>query len=249
MSVKVDTRTAVAYTVLGLLAVVAIIAIITNVLVITGSEVSPVRQQKEEELVTIMGSAKIYVTPDMFTATLGIETFAKTVTDAAGENAKIMKEVVSVLKAIGLADNELSTSTYIIYPIYDESGRDLVGFRVVNMLTVTTDKLDIVEKIIDESIKAGVNRIYGLNFYLSEQKVRQLKLELIESALEDAKAKADALLGPLGLKIVKVKTASIVDWYEPIYRAEYPVSTIGTPILPGVTSVGISVQVMYVIGP
>ncbi|MEM1665797.1 MAG: SIMPL domain-containing protein [Nitrososphaerota archaeon] len=248
MDVKAGTRDVIVYTVLGLLAAVAIIAIIMNVLVIASGGETYIQQQKEEErLVTITGSAKIYAVPDMFTATLGVETFAKTAMDAANENAKIMNGVMSALKSIGLADNEISTSTYNIYPVYDENGRDVIGFRVINMLTVTTNKLDIVEKIVDESIKSGVNRIYGLNFYLSEQKGKQLKLELVESALKDARAKADALLKPLGLNIAGVKTASIVEWYEPIYKAEYSTSTAGTPIAPGVTSVAVSVQVTYII--
>ncbi|MCS7136117.1 MAG: SIMPL domain-containing protein [Nitrososphaerota archaeon] len=241
---------AVVYTVLGLLAAVAIIAIVTNVLVMAGGGEATLQQQKEEEkVITIMGSAKSYVAPDMFTTTLGVETFAKTATDAANENAKIMNEVIFALKTIGLTYNEIATSMYNIYPVYDEDGKNVIGFRVINMLTITTNKLDIVEKIVDESIRAGVNRIYGLNFYLSEQKVKQIKLELIKSALEDARAKADALLGPLGLKILGIKTASIVEWYEPIYKAEYSTPTIGTPIAPGMTSVAISVQVTYIIGP
>lgn len=250
MGVKTGTRDIAIYTVLGLLAAVAIIAIITSVLVIVGGGELYIQQQKEgEKVVTITGSAKIYVVPDIFTATLGAETFAKTAMDAANENAKIINEVLSALKAIGLTDDEISTSMYNIYPVYDENGRDVTGFRVINMLTITTNKLDIVEKIVDESIKAGVNRIYGLNFYLSEQKGKQLKLELVESALEDARAKAGALLEPLGIKIMGVKTASIIEWYEPIYKAEYMTSTAGTPIAAGMTSVAVSVQVTYIIGP
>jgi len=248
VDVKAGTRDAIIYTILGLLATVAIIAIVTNVLVITGGgEVSI--QQKEEDTITLTGSAKIYVAPDMFTVTLGVETFAKTATDAAKENAKMMGDVISTLKAMGLADDEVSTSMYNIYPVYDEKGVDVIGFRVINMLTVTTNKLDIAEKIIDESIEAGANRIYSLNFYLSEQRAKQIKLELVESAVEDARAKADALLGPLGLKIIRVKTASIVEWYEPIYRVEYLTPTKGSAIVPGVTPVSVSVQVTYVIGP
>lgn len=219
----------------------------TSALVIAGGGV-PLQQQKEEEkVVTITGSAKIYVVPDMFTATLGVETFAKTATDAANENAKTMDEVVSTLRTIGLSDDEISTSMYSIYPVYDENGRNVIGFRVINMLTVTTNKLDIVEKIIDESIRAGVNQIYGLSFYLSEQREKQLKLELVKSALKDARAKADALLEPLGIKIAGVKTASIIEWYEPIYRVDYATSTAKTPIAPGVTSVAVSVQITYII--
>jgi uncharacterized protein YggE len=249
VDVKAGTRDAIVYTVLGLLATVAIIAIVTNVIVIAGGGEVATQQQKEEDTVTFTGSAKIYVAPDMFTVTLGVETFAKTVTDAANENTKIMSDVISTLKAMGLADDEISTSTYNIYPLYDEKGGDVIGFRVINMLTVTTNKLDIAEKIVDESIKAGANRIYNLNFYLSEHRAKQIKLELIESALEDVRAKADALLRPLGLKIIRVKTASITDWYEPIYKSEYLTPTMGSTIVAGVTSVSVSVQVTYVIGP
>ncbi|MEM2909560.1 MAG: SIMPL domain-containing protein [Nitrososphaerota archaeon] len=244
---QTDTRGVAFYVVLGLLAAVAVTAIVTNVLAITGGKEVPV-QPKEEEIITVIGSARTYVMPDVFTATLGVETMAKTVADAATENARVMNEIISALKVIGLTDKEISTSMYTIYPVYDEFGKDIIGFRVVNMLTVTTDKLNMAGKIVDESVKAGANRIYGLNFYLSEQKAKQLRLELMESALEDAKAKADALLGPLGLRIIRVKTASIIEGYEPIpvYKAEY--MGVETPIVPGVTSVSVSVQVTYVIG-
>lgn len=248
MGEKTDARGVAVYVVLGLLAAVAVIAIVTEVLAITVGEGVPV-QKKEEETITVMGSARTYVMPDTFAATLGVETTAKTVTDAATENARATNGILSALKSLGLTDKEVSTSMYTIYPVYDEAGKEITGFRVINMLTIKTDKLDMAGKIVDESVKAGSNRIYGLNFYLSEERAKQLRLELVDAALEDARAKADALLRPLGLRILRVKTASIVEGYEPVplYRGEVSLAA-GTPVLPGMTSVSVSVQVTYVIG-
>lgn len=239
-----ERHSAVTYVVLGLLAAVAIMAIATNVLVIGGTGSA----EKVQEL-SIVGTAKEAVVPDRVRITLGVETLAKTADEASRENARLMASVVDALRGVGISDKEMSTSAYSIYPVYDENYVNIVGFVVLNMLTVDTDKLEAIGRIIDASVHAGANRIYGLQIYVSDAKVRELRSELLREAVEDARAKAEELLTPLGLKVVGVKTASIIEEGRPIIYRDVPMLKEAlTPIMPGEATVSIGVQVTFLIG-
>ncbi|WP_316504453.1 SIMPL domain-containing protein [Nitrosopumilus sp.] len=67
-------------------------------------------------------------------------------------------------------------------------------------------------EIIDSAVTAGVNRVDNVSFTLSPEKHIQLKDELIEKAIMNAKAKAENALAPLGYSIMGVKAVSLSEF-------------------------------------
>lgn len=246
----------VTFVVLGLLAAVAIIAITTNVIAISGNTVQQDTVlskerigNEDEETISVVGTAKRVVLPDRLKITLGVETDAVSARDAVKENAKIMNAIIDSLKALGIKNEEMQTTSYNIYPLYDENGK-VIAFRVNNMISIDTDKLELAGNIIDVAVDAGANRFYGLYFYVSDERIKELRADLLKEAVNDAKAKAEELLTPLGLKIASIKTASIIEGYQPFtpYYMEHVIyKEARTPIVPGEFTVSLSVQVTFVI--
>ena len=71
-----------------------------------------------------------------------------------------------------------------------------------------------------------------------------------QTAVADARSKADELASSLGIKVVGVQTASINDVgsVQPVYReTAVAEATESTPIQPGETTVSLSVQVTYIV--
>ena len=66
------------------------------------------------------GSASVKVMPDKVSVSIGVETDGQTAADAAAKNAAQVNLVITALKnEAGVADDQISTSFYNVYPVYD----------------------------------------------------------------------------------------------------------------------------------
>jgi uncharacterized protein YggE len=216
----------------------------------------------------VTGTAFKKISPDKVSVTLGVETQEQTAQEAARKNAEIMNAVINGLKELGLNTNQISTSYFNVYPVYEYrkveacimiyppppecGGQVLVGYRVTNTITVTAPASENIGKVIDTAINAGANQVQSVSYFVSEEVQRQMSNELIEQAVLNAKVKAEKALAPLNMQIVGVKSLNLNDVYYPVYRYDKAVLAEGvaapTPILPSEQQVSASVSVTFMIG-
>jgi uncharacterized protein YggE len=176
-----------------------------------------------DSVIAVTGHAMTSVAPDLVTLRFGVEVQGKTAAEALSANSGLMAEVVEAVRKTGIDDREISTSQFNIHPVYEyhrePSGgvrnQVLIGYRVSNMLSVETDKLDTVAEIIDRAVDAGVNRIDEVAFSLSPAVRKRLQDEMIEAAVLDARAKADRALAPLGKAVTGVRNMALSDFGTP----------------------------------
>lgn len=76
-----------------------------------------------EKTISVSGLATMSIEPDLLTVTFGTETQEKTAQQALVSNSEMMNNVISAIKSAGITDEEISTSSLSIYPVY-ESYRD-----------------------------------------------------------------------------------------------------------------------------
>ena len=177
-----------------------------------------------EKTISVTGTATTSVDPDLLNIQFGVETQAKTASEAIDANNDAMNKVVDAIKRLGITDDEIRTSSFNIYPIYDsivdpKTGvyvrSELTGYRVSNILSVKTEKLTIGGDIIDAAVQAGANRVDNVYFSLSPEKQLVVQDDLIGKAVLNAKSKAKKALDPLGQKIIGVKLVSLSDFGNP----------------------------------
>ena len=176
-----------------------------------------------ENSISVTGNATSSVAPDLVNVRFGVEFQGKTAKEALATNSKFMGQVIDAVKQTGISEKEISTSQFKIYPVYErhqdrQTGAHtqvLVGYRVSNMVTVETAKLDLAAQIIDSAVEAGVNRIDRVFFSLSPEVREQLKNEMIEEAVLNAKDKAEKALAPLGYAITGVKHMTLTEFFAP----------------------------------
>jgi uncharacterized protein YggE len=176
-----------------------------------------------DKVISVAGSAMASTEPDLVTVRFGVETQKPTSSEALPANADLMAKVVHALQLAGIDKDEISTSRFNIQAVYDSqqdkaSGRRtqvLAGYRVSNMIAVETAKLDLVASIIDSAVASGVNRVDGVQFTLSPGVLAELKDQLIERAVLDARSKAEKALAPLGYVITGVRDMSLSDFSAP----------------------------------
>lgn len=215
-----------------------------------------------DKTISVTGTATSSVAPDLVSVRFGVEVQGKTAGLALATNSEFMAQVVEAILQAGISEQEISTSQFSIYPVYEHhkdraSGAQnqvLVGYRVSNMLAVETGKLDLAAAIIDSAVDAGVNRIDRVFFSLSPEVRDRLKDEMIEAAVLNARDKAEKALAPLGHVISGVKQVTLSEFAAPapMYAASARMEMAAaapTQVFADQQEVKTTVNVTFLIGP
>lgn len=214
-----------------------------------------------ERTISVTGSAATSVLPDLVTVQFGVDTEAKTAQDAISANSQMMNSIVSAVQNSGISKDEISTSSFSIYPIYNDSVPDpktgihqsvLTGYRASNTLYVKTAKLSSAGTVIDAAVGAGANRVDNVSFSLSPAKQQSLQDDLLGKAVLNAKSRAEKALDPLGQKIIGVKMVNLSEFSAPppgpIYYGAMASKDMATPIFTSNQDVTTTVNVIFLIG-
>ena len=209
-----------------------------------------------EHTISVSGTGRVVISPDIADLRLGVSITAKTVKDARSANAKSMTAVIAGLKKLGIADKDIQTTILSLQPVYDYSSNSstprLTGYNLSNAIAVTIRDLDKVGDAIDGALAAGATTMDGVTFRVENQAAAEQQAR--QAAMAEAKAKAQTLATSAGVSLGTV--ASISETIAPI---PYPVyygamagaalsRDVATPVQPGTNEVSVTVAVVYVIG-
>jgi hypothetical protein len=210
--------------------------------------------QPPEHTISVVGSGKVTVVPDMATVRLGViveKTKAKAAREAAAES---MTKVIGALKALGIADKDIATLSVSLNPIYDYRSSTIPkirGYQLQNIATVTVRDLDKLGDVLDDTIIAGATSVDGITFDVFDRTAAEKQAR--EAAVADAKAKADTLASGAGIRVTGVasmsESVSTPVWYDRMFAPAAGMSedAAQTPVMAGSTDVVISVSVVYLI--
>lgn len=230
-------------------------ALLTACAPIAGAQMQPPPEQPP--VITVGGTGEVEVAPDRARVMVGVQTDAATAAQAADENNRKQAAVLKAIQALGIPSSQIKTLNYNVAPItrYDDKLKRTVvdGYRVSNIVSVETDKLNQTGAIIDAGLSNGANQVAGLNFYLKDQtKARDAALtKAVESAKRNAELAASAAGGRLGDLI----ELSISNYYLPdnndfagrgVARGmEMAAMAAPAPISEGTTKISISVSTRW----
>ena len=204
--------------------------------------------------ISLTGGGSSSAQADQATVSLGVQVISELANEAISENAETMTAVIEAIKALGVSEYDIITTSYSVYPQYDwtEEGRVFVGYSVTNLVQVTVKDLDIVGDVIDAAAVAGANQVNGISFELSDAKREELKTNAYIAALTDAQDKADVIAETLGLTISGVQSVTeysctpvrSYEMYEEAVAMD-GAKSISTPIVSGDLSVTVSVHIVF----
>lgn len=167
--------------------------------------------------ITVNGQGVIKVRPDVAYITLGVLTRDLDAKKAQELNSAAMTTVIAAIKAQGVADKDIKTAYYNMYPEYDytEKEQRLTGYSVTNNVTVTVRDINAVGKIIDAGIAAGANNANSIQFGLQDSS--SYYAQALGLAVANSKQKAAALAKALGVTIGNpVEVAESGSYYAPL---------------------------------
>ncbi len=176
--------------------------------------------QPAKRTINVTGQGTVEVSPDIAYITLGVVTENKDAKAAQQENASIMDAVVKAIKSAGVAEEDIKTTGYSIYPKYDYNEKtgtsNIVGYTVRNNVQVTVRDITKVGQIIDIAADKGVNISNSISFGLSDYE--KYYNEALKKAVESGSRKAKTIADALGIKLGAPVSVSESGSYVPTYR-------------------------------
>lgn len=235
---------------------------------VCGNEIQHVGQAT----VSTSGTATTKVQPDKASVTVGVVTNGTTADEAASRNAQMVEQVIQALRGLGIAQDQISTSSYYVHPVYSQSEPvnacrvmegypvppecyvkgEVVSYSASNSVTVELDVEGDVDagEVIDTATQAGANEVSGVYFFISSEKQEQVRDSLIGDAIASARHRADVSAQAVDMTVSGIKSLNLNDVYFPVFRgldsavAEEGGSA-GTPIMPGEHEVSMTVNAVF----
>lgn len=224
---------------------------------ITGCEpqiVGPLLQSQESRSIHVTGSGLVTGEPDIATIYLGVSVEKKSVAEAREEAAIAMTAVIDSLKTNDIAENDIQTENFSIYPQYNytDNGRELRGYRVNNTVRAKVRKLESLSDIIDDAAEAGGDTVVVNSIQFMIEDATALQMQARSLAVKDAEVKAQTLAEASGVTLGKPITISETSHTTPppvAYAAEAAFSDdsarSATPIEAGELTVTVNITVVY----
>lgn len=211
--------------------------------------------------IAVSGSGTTSVKPDVALVNLGIEVTSNTVADARAKAATTMENLTKAVKAKGVADADIQTQFFNIYPQYGApspgpavkpGAPEIVGYTVSNQVQLKVRNLDSVSDVLDTAIGAGGNsiRVNGLQFTI--EKPDQYLAKAREEAVQNAKARAEVLAKAAGVKVGRprsiAESGGAIPPFDKLQSMAAP-ATGGrggaTPVSPGEEKLSVNVSIVF----
>jgi uncharacterized protein len=200
-------------------------------------------------------TAEAKYTPDRATISISVQTKATTAAAAAADNAKKQNAVLSALRALGLTNEQLSTTGYSVNPEYRYDPNrtpTLTGYTVTNTVLADIHDLTQVGKVLDTALANGSNVISSLDFYASNTDAARQKAlaDAVAKARSDAEVAAKAAGGSLGpLMHLSVGGGASYPPPRPMYAAKVMAQSADTQINPGQQTISVSISADWRFAP
>ena len=197
----------------------AVLVVLTIFLLVMTGHVS--NTATNANTVSFNGEGKVFAKPDIAAVSFSIVTEAKTSKVAQDANSEKSKKVVDFLKSQDIADKDIKTTGYNIYPqysyptpdspVYYDSNPKITGYQVSQSFEVKVRDLDKISAVLDGLVTAGANQVNNLGFQVDD--IEKVKNEARELAIKDAKNKANTLKKQIGIRLGKIINYSEGGYY------------------------------------
>ncbi len=186
--------------------VIVFLAIVSLFLLASVSQI--VNTATTTNTVSFSGEGKVTAKPDIAVISFSIVTQATESKQAQDDNSKKSNAITDYLKQQGIADKDIKTSNYNVYPQYDyripqiNGSPRISGYQVSQSFELKVRNLDKVSTLLDGLVKNGANQVSNLGFKIDNPE--KLKSEARAKAIADAKSKADVLKNQLGISLGRI---------------------------------------------
>lgn len=164
--------------------------------------------------ITLNGEGEAVGVPDIASFTFNVSQDAKTVSEAQSGVTKKMDAILEALKGLGIAEKDIKTSDYSVYPKYTYSSMPCSpnycppsrqtqdGYTATHSVSVKVRDTEKAGQALALAGDKGASNLSSISFTMDDPD--ELVNEARAKAIADAKEKANMLAKELGVKIVRV---------------------------------------------
>lgn len=208
--------------------------------------------QTQPRTINVTGNAQVILAPDIAYISIGVHTEAQTAKDAVASSNTQTQAVMDAIKGQGVDAKDIQTTNFSVYqqtktgPNGENQG---TFFSTDNTVYVTIRDLTKIGSILDASVAAGSNNIYGITFDVQDKEAATKTGR--DQAMADATAQAEQLAKAAGATLGPVQS---ITYYSntptPIYYDNKTVAAgVGgggsVPISSGQLTLTVTVNVTY----
>ena len=215
-----------------------------------GPSTITVQPQPIQRTITVTGSGKITLTPDIAYISIGVQTQDASAAVATTENNTKAQAIIAAIKGFNVADKDIQTTNFNIYPQqqYDDHNNITgVTYVVDNTVYITIRDLSTLGDLLDATVRAGANNINSIQFDVADKSEALSQARL--AAVADAHKQADELTTASGASLGEVQTISYYDTSAPIdvsfAKADSLVTLPSVPVQAGSMQITTIVTIVY----
>jgi uncharacterized protein YggE len=209
-----------------------------------------VQPQPLQRTITVAGTGKVTLTPDIAYISIGVHTTNVSAKNAVAENNTQAQAVTSAIKGFAVADKDIQTTNFSISPQqqYDSNGKQTgIIYVVDNTVYVTIRDLSKLGNLLDSTVSSGANNINSIQFDVADKTGALSQARL--AAVTDARKQADELTKATNVVLGQVQTISYFDSTAPITvqyaKAEMAAPAASVPVQAGSMQISTTVTIVY----
>ena len=207
----------------------------------------------DEVLLQVQASGTADAHPDEARFSAGVSSIGATATAATEANNARMNAVVAALGNLGVAKADIQTQQLTVSRI--DWGANKNKFEANNVVSVRMRAVDKAGAAIAATTQAGANVLSGPDLRVSDAEAGSRTA--YAAAFKAARARADALAGAAGLKVVRILTirgennAAPEPMFGRGYQAEDKMANMAAPppVMAGTSTTQATVNVDFALGP
>jgi uncharacterized protein YggE len=200
---------------------------------------------------TVMGSAESILTPDIAYIYIGVHTENAAAKTAISNNNTDAQKVITALKAAGVADKDLRTTNFSVYPNQQVGANGEskgITYVVDNTVYVTVRDLTKLGAILDAATGAGANSISGIQFDVADK--NSALSDARKSAIANARQLADETAQAAGVTLGPIQSINYSSASQPIpFFAAKSAATLDSansvPVSAGQLTLTVDVTIVY----
>ena len=232
------------------------VAVLAMALLLSACGPTTINQAAAENVRTlnVNGVGQAFLTPDIAYIYVGVHTEGASASEAVDANKTQTAAVIESLRETGIADKDIRTTNFSIWPSqqYGPDGT-VTGsvYMVDNSVYVVVRDLEGLGDLLDAAIDAGANSVNSIQFDVAD-KAEAVK-EARAKAVEDAKRQATELAEAAGISLGELQNIQFYD------ASPYPMfegkgggggamdGAAAVPIQPGQLTISVTVSLTYAI--
>ncbi|MBI2624142.1 SIMPL domain-containing protein [Candidatus Parcubacteria bacterium] len=213
--------------------------------------------------ISVEAQGKTNARPDTARITFSVVTEGKTVAGVILENSEKMNAVVALLKSSGVADKDIATTNYNLYPKYSQviarpgepvnpfeqvRTSEIAGYTLTVEVAVKVRDIAKLGDFIEGAAQRGANQTGGISFFVDDPEPFQQTARA--EAFQKVRQKAAVMASQAGVRLGRILNISEYGYVPPIVSPAYLERGIGgggraPTIEPGSQEIAVSITVTY----